>query len=251
MGERQSVIDLRDVLAAVGFLTRLPVPVDGEWAATRGARSAWAYPLAGVLVGFALFFFVLISLTLGLPSPISAALGLAAVIFMTGALHEDGLADTMDGLWGGYERERRLEIMKDSRIGTYGVLALVLTVLITWLALTELVGSGALWALVVVPVASRAVMPVMMLLPQARPGGVSATVGQPPRVTAVIATIIGALSLYPLEWAGAAVGLVMASAAAIVGSLAMRKIGGQTGDIIGATQQLTQLAGWLTLVAML
>jgi len=119
-----------DIPAAIGLLSRLPVPVDTDLATRRGARAAWAYPLAGLVVGALAGLVAQVALWLGLPPSIAALLALAAMIAITGALHEDGLADSADGLWGGWDRARRLEIMKDSRIGTYGVLALGLTLLL-------------------------------------------------------------------------------------------------------------------------
>ncbi|MEL6913388.1 MAG: adenosylcobinamide-GDP ribazoletransferase [Pseudomonadota bacterium] len=250
MAGQDGVIALRDVPAALGLLTRLPVSVDGDWATARGARSAWAYPLAGLAVGACLVLVVTAASWLGLPAGLSAALALGAGTVMTGALHEDGLADSVDGLWGGWTQARRLEIMKDSRIGTYGVLALIFVVLASWLAVAELVQAAPLWALVALPVASRAVMPALMRLPPARPGGVSATVGQPPVAAVWMAAALGAGALLPLGWDGLAAGIVILAVALGIRSLALRKIGGQTGDILGAAQQLTQLAGWLTLVAL-
>ncbi|MEL6549720.1 MAG: adenosylcobinamide-GDP ribazoletransferase [Pseudomonadota bacterium] len=251
MERTESVIDWRDIPAALGFLTRLPIPVDGDWAVARGARSAWAYPLAGLFVGVLLAAIAFAASRLGLSSALAAALGLAATIVVTGALHEDGLADTADGLWGGWTPARRLEIMADSRIGAYGVLALVIMVLTSWLALSELLRAGAYWAITALPITSRAVMPALMGLPHARPGGVSAAIGRPPRPAIWLAAALGLVALLPLGWDGLAAGIVIASVAAGMGRLALAKIGGQTGDILGAAQQISQLAGWLTLAALL
>ncbi|MEM8578904.1 MAG: adenosylcobinamide-GDP ribazoletransferase, partial [Pseudomonadota bacterium] len=109
-------------LLAALLLSRLPLPRVPDAAFAEGARAVWAYPVVGLLLGaFAAGIGALA------PTPvIGAGLALAAMAMMTGALHEDGLADTADGLWGGQSRARRLEIMKDSRIGAYGVLALIL-----------------------------------------------------------------------------------------------------------------------------
>ena len=244
------LLDSRDVTAALGFLTRLPVRVDGDWAMGRGARSAWAYPVAGLVIGAGLAAVVWLAAVVGLPNIIAAAIGLGAITFATGALHEDGLADTADGFWGGYDRARRLEIMKDSRIGAYGVLALVLTVLVSWLAIAELAERGQLWALVAMPAVSRAVMPALMRLPHARPNGVSVAVGRPPFETACLSVAIGAVALIPLGLAGLAVGILIALASGGLAALAFRKIGGQTGDVLGASQQLTQALGWLVVVAL-
>jgi len=122
-----------DITAALGLLSRLPVPVDGAKAAARGAAAAWAYPVAGFVIGALMALIASMALWLGLSAPIAAGLALTAGVIVTGAMHEDGLADSADGLWGGWEPAGRLEIMKDSHIGVYGVCALVLSLLLRWL----------------------------------------------------------------------------------------------------------------------
>ncbi|MEM1374813.1 MAG: adenosylcobinamide-GDP ribazoletransferase [Pseudomonadota bacterium] len=245
----QSVIDSRDLFAAIGFLSRIPVPVDGPWASERGARVAWAYPLAGAVVGGLLC--AIGWLGLGISASFAAAFVLAASVFVTGGLHEDGLADSADGLWGGWTAERRLAIMKDSRIGAYGVMALVLALLLRWLGITAALEAGTWWALIAVPALSRAAMVPLMALPHARPGGVSATVGRPPAATTFLALVLGALLMLPLGgvsvWMFLATGVVMLAVALV----AMAKIRGQTGDILGAVQQLTEIACWTALAATL
>lgn len=249
MRASQSVIEGRDIPAAIGFLTRVPVRVDGPWAAARGARMAWAYPLAGVTVGVLLC--AVGWLTLGIGVPFAAAFALAASVIVTGALHEDGLADSADGLWGGWTPDRRLAIMQDSRTGAFGVLALVLALLLRWLGISAALDAGAWWALLALPAVSRAAMVPLMALPHARPGGVSATVGHPPAPTILLALGIGAVIVLPLGvsaiWVCLAVGFVVIGVALI----AMSKIRGQTGDILGAAQQLTEIAGWAVLAATL
>ena len=156
-----------DVVEALALLTRLPVPAgDG----TRGAAAAWAYPLVGVVIGGIAAVAGAIAYWLALPPLLCALLSLATMIVLTGAMHEDGLADTADGLWGGWTREARLEIMKDSHIGTYGVLALILSVAARWGALWLLFEAGvglACAALIVGAAVSRGAMPALMAyLPQ-------------------------------------------------------------------------------------
>ena len=147
-------VDFRDVPAALGLLTRLPFHVDAEWAMARGARSAWAYPLAGTLLGIGAVALTIAGISLGIPAAMMALIILSAWVFCIGALHEDGLADTFDGLWGGWDHERRLDIMKDSRIGTYGVIALALSLAVRWQGLTLAIEANALWALIAIPTAS-------------------------------------------------------------------------------------------------
>ncbi|MEL6640743.1 MAG: adenosylcobinamide-GDP ribazoletransferase, partial [Pseudomonadota bacterium] len=119
-----ALIDRHDVPAALGLLTRLPIPVDAEKAQARGAAAAWAYPIVGLVLGAILVCAAWGLSALGVPEEVTALLLIATAVVITGALHEDGLADSADGLWGGWDKTRRLEIMKDSSIGAYGVLAL-------------------------------------------------------------------------------------------------------------------------------
>ena len=248
MASSQNVIDVRDIPSAVGFLSRLPVRVDGDWAMARGARNTWAYPVAGAVLGVILC--AVAWVFSGLGAAFAAAFALASLVIVTGGLHEDGLADTADGLWGGWTAARRLEIMKDSRIGAYGVMALALTLLLRWLGLDAAISAENWWALIAVPAASRAAMVPLMALPHARPGGVSATVGRPPAAAILIAALLGAVAMMGLGGAGVLALVVICLLAAAIALVAQAKIRGQTGDILGATQQVTEIGAWATLAAM-
>ena len=239
-----------DLRLALGLLTRLPLPGQPDMA--RGAAAAWAWPLAGLapalLAGLAIW------LTSGLGAGLSAALALAVMAMVTGAMHEDGLADTADGLWGGWTVEQRLEIMKDSHIGTYGVLALILSVLARWSLLAGLIAAGqALPALMAAAVLSRVPMVALMAwMPPARDGGLSRAVGQPPLRAAGIGGGV-ALVLALMLTGGAAIwaALLVGFVAVCIAMLATSKIGGQTGDILGASQQLAEIATLAILAAAL
>ncbi|MEM6729088.1 MAG: adenosylcobinamide-GDP ribazoletransferase [Pseudomonadota bacterium] len=250
MPRHPTLIDARDVPAALGLLTRLPVSVDGAWAAERGAASAWAYPIAGIVLGI-LLSGISTALSLFLPPAMTAALVLSVSVVVTGALHEDGLADTCDGLWGGWTRERRLEIMKDSRIGAYGVIVIALSLLLRWLGLTLIIESGLWWALIAIPAASRAAMVPVMALRHAKQSGLSARVGRPRSATIYLALALGILALLPLGWPALTVALLIALAGSGAALIAWRKIGGQTGDILGATQQIAEIAAYIALSAHL
>jgi adenosylcobinamide-GDP ribazoletransferase len=173
---------------------------------------------------------------------------------LTGAMHEDGLADSADGLFGGWEKTRRLEIMRDSRIGTYGMLALLYVALGRWAALSFLMATGHnLAPLLTAAVLSRAALPVVMhALPPARSDGLGAATGAPPRLTVVFGLILALLiGLLLTGWAVIPATLAAAGAALVVALTAQAKIGGQTGDILGATQQLAELAILATLCALI
>ena len=244
---------LRDILLALVLLTRLPLPRLPDSAFARQAKAAWAYPLAGLAVALPACVLGALALAAGLPAGPAAGLVMTVQVLLTGAMHEDGLADVADGFWGGFTRERRLEIMKDSRIGAYGVLALVLILILRWSALTALIGAGGIWALAGVAALSRAPMAVLMArMPNARQTGLSQSVGRPAVGAALAAAVLGAACA--LLFAGAAGFAAIAAtalAAAGMAAVARGKIGGQTGDVLGATQQLGETAALLALLMAL
>lgn len=240
-----------DVPLALVLLTRLPLPRLPEDGFERQAQAVWAFPLAGLVIGGLACLAGWLAILANLPLLACAAIVVAILIVTTGAMHEDGLADTFDGLWGGYSTERRLEIMKDSHIGTYGVLALMVTQFIRVVTISALLATGAFLAIVAACVFSRALMPVLMaLLPNARNTGLSHAVGIPSRLPVAmglgIAVLIAALmtgshAILPILCA-VGIGVILAM-------IARGKIGGQTGDILGAAQQLSELAFLLALTA--
>jgi len=218
------------------------------------AHASWAFPVAGALVGGAGALTYTVAAAIGIPPPLAAGLALSATLFTTGCLHEDGLADMADGFGGGRDRARKLEIMRDSRLGTYGACALMMSLLLRWTALAAMVSPVAVAsALIATHVTSRAVLPGFMhFVPPARFDGLSAQAGQPSLRSAVIAVVLGALALAAgLGLAAAMVGLVVAICTGLmVAWLAMRQIGGQTGDVLGALEQIIEIVILLTAVAM-
>lgn len=238
-----------DIGEALALLSRIPWRT-GE---PRGGNAAWAYPVAGLALGLIAGVAGSAALWLGLSSSIAALVTLASIIALTGAMHEDGLADSLDGLWGGWDRPRRLEIMKDSHIGSYGVIGLCISLLARWVAIWALFDWGAgiaLPAIIAAACLSRAAMPLLMWrLPHARSAGLSQSVGSVQARTALTGALIAGIAALLLLGAGAilaaALALLVAGAA---GWIARTKIGGQTGDILGATQQLTEIAVLITLM---
>lgn len=243
---------LADLRAALGLLTRLPLAPGAS--APRGAAAAWAWPLVGVIIGAMAGMVALLSLALGLTPAVAAALTLAATAILTGAMHEDGLADSADGLWGGWDKARRLEIMKDSHIGSYGVLALILVTLARWSALSALLATGSHFgAIIAIAALSRAAMAVLMAwLPNARGAGLSQSVGQPGNTVAGAAAMIAViLCLLLTGWGAFGMVLFAGITTVSLGLVARAKIGGQTGDILGASQQLAEAAALCALAANL
>ena len=240
--------------SAILFLTRLPLPHHASTAEQQAAlgRAVWAFPVAGFVVGLigALVYALAHSLVL-FPWP-AAALAIAATLLITGALHEDGLADTADGLGGGDTRERKLDIMRDSRIGTYGVCALVLSLLLRAGAAASLTETALVAAaLIAAHTGARAALAAaMFFLPPARRDGLSYAAGQPSAPRAAIAAAIGivvvAICLGPAHALAALIALIIVIA--VLAWLAMRQIGGQTGDVLGAVEQVSEIV--ILLVAL-
>ena len=243
-----------DLWTAFGLLTRLPLPYPTYNSADPrpSAHAAWAYPLVGLAVGGIMALVGWVALAVSLPVAAAAGLTLLAGIVVTGALHEDGLADCADGFWGGWSVERRLEIMKDSQIGTYGVIALILMLGLKAAALTALMAEGgAVLALLAAQIASRAAMVfVMHLLPNARQHGLSHQTGRPPRAACWIAGGIGVAGLLMLGIDGLVVLILTALATIVAATIARRKINGQTGDVLGATQQVVDTTILLACAAL-
>ena len=226
------------LLVAVQALTRVPVP------APHGPdllRQATRYmPLVGLGVGSAAAGVFALAAS-GLPPAVAALLAVAATLLLTGALHEDGLADCCDGLFGGRTPEARLRIMRDSRIGVFGVLGLAVVLAVKVACVAALPGAGV--ALVVAGGASRFWMVTPgAVLRYARADGMARGVAGPGGVGLAAAAVLG---LGPLLLLGprAVPALVLSAAAALgVGLYARRQVGGYTGDVLGATQQLTEAA---------
>lgn len=227
------------------ILTRLPVGrIEGD--APPLAASVWAFPIVGLAIGALMALVFKAATGLGLPVIASALLALVAAAVATGGLHEDGLADTADGFGGGQTVTRKLEIMRDSRIGSYGVLALLFVISLT---AQGIAANGSVMAFLAIGAASRTAMLLPMIaLPPARADGLGhgavATPG--PAFWVGIAVAVAALAIAGLILPGI---VILAAAAGLVW-LARRQIGGQTGDVLGATQKLTECAGWLVVAAL-
>jgi adenosylcobinamide-GDP ribazoletransferase len=241
-----------DLKASVLFLTRLRFGGAAPAAGVSITQAAWAFPIIGVVVGLIGALVYALADRAGLPAWPAAALAVAATMAVTGCLHEDGLADTIDGFGGGSTRERKLEIMRDSRIGVYGVAALTLSILLRVSAMASLgAPSRVVLALIAAHGAARAVVPVFMFfLPPARSDGLSAGVGQPPLESAAAAAVLGVLILVLcLGSLGLAALILLAIATALLAWLTLVQIGGQTGDVLGAVEQTSEII--ILLVALI
>lgn len=235
---------LRDLGYAFGFLTVLPV--GREWPDGGAPDASGFYPWVGWALGAVAVLVALACRALAGPADLTllvgAALVLAAWALLTRMLHWDGLADTVDGLWGASTAERRLEIMRDSRVGSFGVTAVVLLALLQVSSLGAVLANGRLWVLVVAPVLGRAAIPVAAWTqPAARRDGLGLSVVRRPSLYAVAVAGLAVFGLLVL-------GHLTAPAPAFFGTLALgvlaalavprllaRPVGGMTGDLFGAT----------------
>ncbi|MGE0256426.1 MAG: adenosylcobinamide-GDP ribazoletransferase [Alphaproteobacteria bacterium] len=247
----------RDLATALAFLTRLPAGAAADRAGPL-SRVVWAFPLVGAALGVGAAVVLSAALWLGVPAYAAALLAVGAIVLATGALHEDGLADTADGL-GLANRERALAVMREGPVGAWGVVALIFSIGLRTLALADLalyapVLAGA--ALVASAAASRALLaPAMALVPPARADGLGADAGAPDRAAAWRAAGIGAglAALFLIGHIGLGVVVVLALAsvaAALVLAVAKRRFGGHTGDVLGAAQQAAETAALLATAAI-
>ena len=232
---------------ALMMLTRLPAGrISGDVPTL--AQSVWAFPIVGLLVGGVGAVPLLLAQGFGLSVTMAAGLSLLAMTLATGALHEDGLADFADS-FGTADRARKLEIMRDSRIGSYGVLALVLVVGLRWVA----IGEAPVLALLVATVVSRAAVPFALhLMPPARSDGLgAAAAGNVSRVHLAINSVVALGFACLLGTSGVIVVGIAAMASLIVCGIAMRKLGGQTGDVLGAMVVLSETAALIAVTGLL
>jgi adenosylcobinamide-GDP ribazoletransferase len=242
------------ILCAIQFLTRIPVPAPQGFEPDWIARSAKYFPLVGALVG-ALAAGILLLAAQVWSGWIPALLSTAFSVFITGAFHEDGLADTADGLGGGQDKEKRLLIMKDSRLGTYGAVTLMLCLALKISALATLSASMAALCLIAGHTVSRvAAVIVMCALPYA--GNADAAKVKPTPIgvrwgECAFATLFGvaAFMLVPPQPAfyGVCLGVVFAGFVALS---ARKLIGGQTGDVLGGVQQVFEVGFLLGVSAL-
>jgi adenosylcobinamide-GDP ribazoletransferase len=256
---------LADFWLCLGFYTRLPVPQAARAASPQSlahfSRAVRILPLAGAVLGAFAAFTMGVALGIGFRPLLAAPLAVGCLILLSGALHEDGLADCADGFFGGATRERKLDIMRDSRIGTFGAIALLLSFYLRAASLALIADEGlALAAAVLIGAAAlsrTAALIPLAVLPPARQDGAGVAAGSPePAAFTVAALLAVVFALAPvlagadLAHALAAIALATGAAYAIV-PLARKLIGGQTGDVAGAAQQLSEIAFYLVYAAQL
>ena len=237
---RRGIRPFAEILVSLRFLTRIPVPFISTIDPPSLARSMRFFGVAGAVIG-AINGLILVALNwLHLPAMMVAILACGFGLALTGALHEDGLADSADGLFGGRDQERRLLIMKDSRIGTYGASASMVSLLLrisAYITILVLPGYIVIMLLAATGAFSRAmVVDMMWATKSARSDGLSSSAGRPSRNSALFAILTsGIFTLYACAFISADVGILAVAAASLMTALvrrtAIRLIGGQTGDI--------------------
>ena len=244
---------IRRFFVAIQFLTRLPVPRALNSSETDIGKASAFFPLIGVIVGGgAALVFVGLQRILPLPASVFCAIGFATLI--TNGFHEDGLADSFDGFGGGWTKDRVLEIMRDSRIGTYGTLALIFVILgkLTFLSLLP---PGQIWRwLIVAHTASRwTILPLCACLPYARAEGQGKLVAKQVGILEItIGTFTLLLVFILLPWQAALAALLVTTLVTLLSGLYFRaRLQSITGDCLGAANQLTEVGLYLTAVVLL
>lgn len=243
---------LRRFFIAAQFLTRLPVPHDSLSFESELGKAAAFFPLVGVIVGGgAALVFLLLQHVLPLSASVLGAIIFTA--FITNGFHEDGLADAFDGFGGGWTKDRILEIMRDSRIGTYGTLALIFLILGKLNFLSSLPHAQIWRWLIVAQTAARwTILPLCAWLPYARAEGQGKLVAKQVGALAIMtgtATLFLALLLLP--WQAALAAFLVAGLVTLLSGLYFRaRLQGLSGDCLGATNQLTEVALYLTAVIL-
>ncbi|MCZ4280960.1 adenosylcobinamide-GDP ribazoletransferase [Kiloniella laminariae] len=258
----------QDIRIAFAFLTRIPLSyplnAQGQPVERTLAAASWAFPLVGLIVGLTGALILTLSDLLHFPALVSALLAITGTILVTGALHEDGLADVADGFGGSHERDRKLEIMKDSQVGSYGVLALCLSLLLRTALIAGLIDfasmdqegaitpNAAAAVVIAAHIIARGYLPLMMShLPLARRSGLAAQADKPKlrsSYAAFLICLILAGSLLPFTMAVLAIFLSLL-ATALFSWLSFRQIGGYSGDVLGSTAQLCEIAVYIAALA--
>ena len=245
----ESIPRPRHLRAAFVFLTTLPVgpEPDGE----SSAASSWAWPVVGACVGILGGSVAYLSILAGTGTAVAALLSIAVMIVATGALHEDGLADSADGLFSGGTRDKRMEIMRDSRTGAYGAIAIAVFLIGRHASLDNLLQASQVFGpLIAACSASRAAMQfVLRFLPMARPDGLAAGFGVPPNLSVASGLVLASILAFTVVgWQFAPAIAIALATAFVVAWIATRRIGGVTGDVLGAAQQSAELSCMIFLV---
>lgn len=245
-----------EVRLCLGFLTRIPVFSVEYSGHSSLAAASWAFPLVGVIIGLAGAIVLWLTEVFGLGAQLSALLAIAAMTILTGALHESGLAKTADGFGTTGAADARLSAIRDPSIGIFGMIALIVIFSGRWLALGDLIAisfAEGLWALIAASAISRGILPfVMHTAPVAEVDGISVTADRPEARPAWIAlALAGVIGLCAFGFGGTIVVLLVTGIITYaVARMAQRLIGGQNADVLGAIQQVAEVAVLVTAASL-
>lgn len=243
---------MRLFFVALQFLTRIHIVKQDSWTAEDFGHSTRFFPLVGLVQGVIYLLFAWLLLPVLGQSAVFASLMLILTIIITGGLHYDGFMDTMDGLLSARSRERMLEIMKDSRVGSYGALAAICLILLQWSLLREIDESLIFLAVYTMPLIGRMGMVlVIAAFPYARPQGLGkAFADMADRGTLLVAGVTTLAALIPLGQVAMAALAAGLAAAYLFGRYASSKLGGVTGDVYGAAELLTEATVLASILAI-
>lgn len=243
---------------AMGFFTRIPIPSVTPYSEERMNRAGRYFPLVGMLVGFLVYLGYCV-ISLFLPLEVAVLLAMVLSVLITGAFHEDGLADMADGIGGGMTIERRLTIMKDSRLGTYGTITLSLALLLKWQLLVALLGSGLVSPALILISAytlSRAVAVTLiydMNYVNESDGSKSKPLAQKQTLSEFWCAI--AIGVTPLLWLNGYSSMFIVTAMIVLRSIFKiwlnKRLGGFTGDCLGAVQQIAEITIYIVMLSLM
>ncbi|WP_025899659.1 adenosylcobinamide-GDP ribazoletransferase [Sneathiella glossodoripedis] len=246
---------VHDFLIALVFLTRLPVRLNIQFSMKNVGLASRVFALIGIIVGGLSAGVYWLAFNVGIPPVLGAMLAVSAQIILTGALHEDAIGDVADGFGGGVDKDKKLEIMRDSRVGTYAVVTLILIIGIKVSAIASYPGTWFTFGILLsAATCSRGLMgAAMYFMPAARADGLGASAGRPPVSAALtslaFAIIIPVILLGP--YAGSIAVFSAIAGALFIGFIAYRQIGGQTGDVLGSIQQISECAFFISMAAFI
>lgn len=240
------------MLTAFGYFSRLPMPSALAFSEARLAASGRYIPVVGLfvgLVGAAIYWLALQRFSTAL----AVSMSMVTTLLLTGALHEDGLADCCDAFGGGHQREDVLRIMKDSRIGAFGAIGLVLSLLIKWQALSGIATvmplGAALWMIAAHAASRAATIVYLSTLDYARADGKARSFAKTPWSSAIVALLIGLPALF---WMDTALGCLLVALGfvlhIVLGVWFKHRLNGYTGDCLGLAQQIFEIAIYLTVL---